>query len=39
MGNNTVAAPTGEVDTASLMILINKISAEIKNKASVVDLE
>ena len=36
---NTNDAPTGEVDTASLMILINKNTAEIKNRATNADLE
>ena len=39
MGDVNVEAPTGEVDTASLMILINKNAAEIKNRATIVDLE
>lgn len=39
MGNQTNDAPTGEIDTASLMILINKNTAEIKNRATNVDLE
>lgn len=33
------ASPTGEVDTASLMILINKNTAEIKNRATISDLD
>ena len=31
--------PSGEVDTASLMILINKNTAEIKNRASNAEFE
>lgn len=30
---------TGEIDTASLMVLINKNAAEIKNRATISDLE
>ena len=36
---NTGDQPAGEVDTASLMILINKNAAEIKNRATNTDLE
>ena len=30
---------TGEVDTSSLMVLINKNAAEIKNRATISDLD
>ena len=34
-----IASPTGEVDTSSLMVLINKNAAEIKNRATISDLD
>ena len=38
-GDQPAVTISGEVDTASLMILINKNAAEIKSRASSVDLE
>ena len=35
----TAVGSTGEIDTASLMVLINKNTAEIKNRATISDLD